>query len=156
MELFRSISYPLFLSEASRGKQEISKDLTVSNNHWWLFWLHIKTGPSKVGDVITPPGIWPTPEFFPVGAVSRTRFKNLPWGILVTCWDFSIRRNGFYNQVLTQEERDASIDTRFWRIWVNNVEVVNNTSIKLDDFFYFTFILLSCEFQLLLSLVKKI
>ena len=43
----------------------------------------------------------------------------------------------------------------FWYIWVNNFEMVNSAAMKLHDFFYFSFILVLCEFQLSSILFKK-
>jgi len=51
------------------------------------------------------------------------------------------------------EGRNAS--AHFWHIRVNNFEVVNWAGIKLYDFFYFTFILLSGDFQHFFILFQK-
>jgi len=41
--------------------------LTVNSNLRQFCWLHTKTGPSKVGCVATPPGVWTTSGRLPVG-----------------------------------------------------------------------------------------
>jgi len=73
--------------------------LTINSN---LFpWLHTKTGPSKVGDVVTPPGPWTTLGRFPVGVASRTCLARDIWTPgRQTSWDLSIRRSGFSFRVL--------------------------------------------------------
>jgi len=44
----------------------------------------------------------------------------------------------------------------FWQICENNFEVVNTTAIELHEFFYFTFMLVSCEFQLFYICLKNL
>jgi len=41
--------------------------LTVSSNFGSFCWLHTKTGPNKVGDVVTPPRPWTTSAPFSRG-----------------------------------------------------------------------------------------
>ena len=76
---------------------EDSKYLAVFSNFWQFFWVHAKTGTSKVGNVITPPVPGRPLSRFPVKCSQQTYFANLSWGILVTwpnhlSWDVSIRR----------------------------------------------------------------
>jgi len=53
-----SLSCPLFLWGESRGQQPLEnpKYLTINSTFKKCCSLHTKTRPSKVGDVVTPPG----------------------------------------------------------------------------------------------------
>ena len=62
-------------------------------------WVHTKTGPGKVGDVVRPHLVLGRPQGrFSVGVASRTCLANLSCGILGTwpnqrSWDLSIRKS---------------------------------------------------------------
>jgi len=49
--------------------------LTVNSNFRKFCWLHTKTGPSKVGDAVTPPGSWTTSGSLSQG-FSQQDFSN--------------------------------------------------------------------------------
>ena len=55
-----SFSWPGFhWGESQRQQpQEDPKYLTINSNLRQFCWLHTKTGPSRLGDVVTPPGPW--------------------------------------------------------------------------------------------------
>ena len=61
--------------------------------------VHTKTGPSKVGDVVTRHLVLEPLDCFPADAASRTCLVNLSWAILETwsnhpAWIFRIRKFG--------------------------------------------------------------
>jgi len=76
---------PLFLYGGSLVLQpeENFKYLTINSNLRQFFWLHTKTGTSKVGDVVTPTGRCMNSEQLYRG-FSWTCFAGFSWGILHT------------------------------------------------------------------------
>ena len=74
-------SYPL---SSGVNPEEDSKYLAaVFSNLWSFCLLHTKTGPSKVGDVVTPPGPWSTVGLVSRGRVQQTCLTNFSWNIMV-------------------------------------------------------------------------
>jgi len=77
--------------------------LMTNRNLKWFCWLHTKTEPSKVSDVVTPPSLWRPLGRFTVSVASRTCLANLFQGSLDIwpnqrswrSWDLSIRRSGW-------------------------------------------------------------
>ena len=69
----------------------------VFSNLWQFCWLHTKTGPSKVGVVIKPPGPCSTSGPVSRGCGQQDLPRDLSWDNLVTwpnhySWDLSIWR----------------------------------------------------------------
>jgi len=72
-----SFSCLLFFWGESRGQQpcEDSKCLTIKSNFRSFCWLHIKTGPNMVSDVVIPPGRWT--NFGPLSCGCRLQLEGL-------------------------------------------------------------------------------
>ena len=90
---------PAFFSgESLRQKPLDPKLLMVSSNLQHLWWIHIKTGPSKVGDVITPPGRWLTVCSLSRGCIQQdssrqSLIRHSGHVAEPLCWDPAIGRS---------------------------------------------------------------